>query len=584
MLNTSYSIILAALVCMVTDTFAAPIKPSSEAQSVQQEQLIRDQQQQQVLEQKMQPSVNVHIEGGASQPILQEIPQNEFPSFEIKDITLVGDDANQFQFALLEAIKQSGFKPSMCLGAQGVNYMMTLVQNIVIAKGYITTRIFAAPQDLNNGHLILTVFPGRVHEIRYNTNNPDANHVDRVRIFSNKFPTSKGDILNLRELEQGLENLKRIPTAEADIQIVPSDNPNESDVIVTWSQSRPVRFSMGLDNSGSLSTGKYQGNATLSLDNIMGLSDLFYVSLNQNLGNQNKIKDTGGSNLKNSTNSYAFHYSIPFGNWLWNFNHNFYKYHQAVSGINANYDYNGDSVNTNLGITRLLYRDAHQKTHLTIKAWQRESHNYINDTEIDIQHRRMAGWAAELDHKTYIGNSTINLKLGYKRGTGANHSLTAPEETFGLGTSRMQLVTIDTNVNIPFTVAKQTFSYESSLHTQWNYTPLVSQDQLAIGGRYTVRGFDGEMSLMGVRGGYWRNDLNWQYLPGQLMYVGADVGHVVSDLTGSQVLAGAVLGFKGQMMLGGMFYYDLFVGAPIYKPLYFKTSRTTAGFNLNYSF
>lgn len=43
-----------------------------------------------------------------------------------------------------------------------VNQIMTVAQNKLIAKGYTTTRILAAPQDLNNGQLVLTVIPGRV--------------------------------------------------------------------------------------------------------------------------------------------------------------------------------------------------------------------------------------------------------------------------------------------------------------------------------------------------------------------------------------------------------------------------------------
>lgn len=586
MLNTSHSTIFAALGFAAIDALAAVTVP--DMQSVQQQEpLIQEEQRQQQFQKKMQPSVDVHLDGAIDHAESNKLPQNETPCYAIKDITLVGDNADQFQFALHQAIKQSAFKPAMCLGSQGINYIMTLVQNAVIEKGYITTRIFAAPQDLKEGHLIFTVFPGRIHEIRYDMDNRENTHVDRISGIPNKFPASSGDILNLRELEQGLENLKRIPTAETDIQIVPSDIPNESDVVVTWSYSRLVRFSLSADDSGSHSTGKYQGGMTLSLDNMMGLSDLFYASFNQNLGSKNKLTDADGSAVKNGTNSYAIHYSVPFGNWLLAINHNYYRYHQAVAGLNENYDYNGDSFNTNFGVTRLLYRDAHRKTYFTLKSWQRESHNYINDAEIAIQHRRTAGWSAELEHKEYISNATLNLKLGYKRGTGASQSIRAPEEMMGYGTSRMQLITTDVDLSLPFTLGKQFLSYESNLHMQWNRTALVPQDNLAIGGRYSVRGFDGEMTLMGERGGYLHNDLIWQYWSGHQLYLGLDVGHVVARSTEpflGHTLVGSVLGVKGQIMLGGQLYYDLFVGTPLYKPANFKTSHVTTGFNLNYAF
>ena len=69
---------------------------------------------------------------------------------------------------------------------------------------------------------------------------------------------------------QALENFKRLPTAEADFQIIPAEGqdarPGESDIIIEWNQSKPVRFNLSIDDSGSKYTGKYQGNATLSLD------------------------------------------------------------------------------------------------------------------------------------------------------------------------------------------------------------------------------------------------------------------------------------------------------------------------------
>lgn len=465
---------------------------------------------------------------------------------------------------------------------------MTLAQNAIIARGYTTTRILAAPQDLNDGTLTLTVLPGRIRQIRVNMESPDTTHAGRIAAFGNTFPASSGDILNLRDLEQGLENLKRVPTAEADIQIVPAETPNESDVVIVWQQRLfPYRVSVGVDDSGSDSTGKYQGSVTLSLDNPLGLSDLFYLSYNHDLGHKDRYTDAAGNKTGSGTRGYALHYSVPAGYWLWSLNHSAYRYHQAVAGANENYDYNCDSSNSDVGVTRLLYRDARRKTSLSAKLWQRESRNRINDAEVPNQRRRTGGWALNLDHKEYLGNATLNLGLGYKRGTGLNRSLAAVEEIHGEGTSRMQIVTADAGLNLPFRLGRQAFSYDGTLRAQWNRTPLTPQDRIAIGGRYSVRGFDGELTLSAERGGYWRNDLAWHYLPGHQLYFGVDGGHVAGPsakkLLG-RTLAGAVIGLKGQFKLGGQLYYDFFAGKPLKKPQYFRSANTAYGFSVNYSF
>ncbi|MDO5687445.1 MAG: ShlB/FhaC/HecB family hemolysin secretion/activation protein [Neisseria sp.] len=572
--------------------YAAPLPPhvTQESQQLQQDHLLRDRQRQQELQQQMLPESDVRLDGSITEPpVVFSLQQAETPCFAVHEIVLEGDAADSFQFVLNQAITRSGFTSGMCLGAQGINHIMTLAQNAVIERGYTTTRILAAPQDLKNGVLILTVIPGRIRQIRIDTGNAARTHADRIAVFQNEFPTAAGDILNLRHLEQGLENLKRIPTAEADIQIVPAeDTPNASDVVILWKQRLlPYRLSLSVDDSGSKSTGKYQGGITFSADNPLGLSDLFYVSYNHDLGHKADHTDKDGKRTDSGTTGYAAHYSVPFGHWLWSWNHNYYRYHQAVAGDSENYDYNGKSWNSDIGVSRLLYRDAQRKTHLAAKLWQREAHSYINDAEIKVQRRRTAGWALNLTHKEYIGNATLDVGVGYKRGTGMRNSLRAPEEAFGEGTSRMQVITADLGLNLPFQIGAQHFSYDSTVRAQWNKTPLTPLDKIAIGGRYSVRGFDGETTLSAERGWYWRNDLAWQYQAGHQAYLGLDGGHVsgasARHLVG-QSLIGGVIGARGQFKVGGNLHYDVFIGKPLKKPTHFRTANTAYGFGLNYTF
>ncbi|MBS2699723.1 ShlB/FhaC/HecB family hemolysin secretion/activation protein, partial [Salmonella enterica subsp. enterica serovar 1,4,[5],12:i:-] len=95
--------------------------------------------------------------------------------------------------------------------------------------------------------------PGRIGDIRF-----EEPVSWRGRLW-NAIPASRGDILNLRDIEQGLENFRRVPSANADIKIVPGAQEATSDLQVNWHEGRPVRLSLGLDDSGSKSTGRYLG-------------------------------------------------------------------------------------------------------------------------------------------------------------------------------------------------------------------------------------------------------------------------------------------------------------------------------------
>lgn len=573
-----------SLAVLAAFSFQAALADTIEESESRRQEMRRRQQ-----EQQLQREVDVRLDDTRQNTLTPSAAESaESPCFPIHTVTLTGDAAGRFQFALKKALKETGFQSGQCLGAQGVNRIMVAAQNAVIGRGYTTTRILAAPQDLNSGTLELTVLPGKVRSVRTDTSHNDQTRAARIAAFQNEIPLKGGDILNLRRIEQGLENLKRVPTAEADIQIVPADAPDESDIVVAWRQRLlPYRLSLGVDDSGSKTTGKYQGSLTFSADNPFGLSDLFYLSYGRHLGHTDAHTDSEGKKTAGGTQSYAFHYSVPAGNWLWSWNHNYYRYHQAVAGINEVYDYNGKSRGSDIGFTRLLYRDARRKSHIGFKLWQKENQSFIDDAEVEVQRRKTAGWQLSLKHKEYIGRSTLDIGLAYKRGTGMADAIAAPEEVFDEGTSRMKVITADISYNHPFQIGRQHFVYDTALHAQWNKTPLTPLDKIAIGGRYTVRGFDGESSLSAERGWYWRNEVAWSFKPAHQFYLALDGGHVSGDsaqyLLG-QTLIGAAAGLRGQFKAGGSLNYDLFAGKPIKKPKGFQTASTVFGFNLNYSF
>ena len=573
-----------SLAVLAAFSFQAALADTIEESESRRQEMRRRQQ-----EQQLQREVDVRLDDTRQNTLTPSAAESaESPCFPIHTVTLTGDAAGRFQFALKKALKETGFQSGQCLGAQGVNRIMVAAQNAVIGRGYTTTRILAAPQDLNSGTLELTVLPGKVRSVRTDTSHNDQTRAARIAAFQNEIPLKGGDILNLRRIEQGLENLKRVPTAEADIQIVPADAPDESDIVVAWRQRLlPYRLSLGVDDSGSKTTGKYQGSLTFSADNPFGLSDLFYLSYGRHLGHTDAHTDSEGKKTAGGTQSYAFHYSVPAGNWLWSWNHNYYRYHQAVAGINEVYDYNGKSRGSDIGFTRLLYRDARRKSHIGFKLWQKENQSFIDDAEVEVQRRKTAGWQLSLKHKEYIGRSTLDIGLAYKRGTGMADAIAAPEEVFDEGTSRMKVITADISYNHPFLIGRQHFVYDTALHAQWNKTPLTPLDKIAIGGRYTVRGFDGESSLSAERGWYWRNEVAWSFKPAHQFYLALDGGHVSGDsaqyLLG-QTLIGAAAGLRGQFQAGGSLNYDLFAGKPIKKPKGFQTASTVFGFNLNYSF
>ncbi|WP_434628970.1 ShlB/FhaC/HecB family hemolysin secretion/activation protein [Pseudomonas sp. Z1-29] len=550
--------------------------PWSAAQAAgPEEELLRQQERERVLREQLESRPDVRLQAAPVDEGVDRLPSRESPCFAINDIRLIGEASEQFQWALRAANPKDDPAIGRCLGGGGINLTMKRMQNAIIEAGYVTTRVLAEAQDLNSGVLVLTLVPGRIREIRF-----EEGTSSRANAW-NAMPASPGDLLNLRDIEQALENFKRVPTAEADIKIAPARaadaKPGESDVVIAWSQRFPARVSLSVDNSGSKTTGKYQGNVSLSLDNLLSLNDLFYASVNHDLG--------GGESGHRGSDGSTLHYSLPFGYWQLGFTSSEYNYEQSVAGANQTYQYRGESRNNELRLSRLLYRDAVRKTTAWGSLWTRSSENFIDDTEIGNQKRRMAGWQLGLDHREFIGASILDLGVAYRRGTGANDALRAPEEDFDAGTSRSQIITADAQLQVPFLVGDQRLRYIGGWRAQWNRTPLVPQDRFSIGGRYSVRGFDGENILSADRGWTLRNEIGLSLgQTGQELYTGIDYGEVsgqASEFLIGQRLAGAVVGIRGGYK--GL-SYDWSLGTPLKKPDGFETANVTSAFTVIWSF
>lgn len=544
--------------------YPGPVDDAGELRRLQE----REQQRREQAEQ----NPNVQLQPAVSQDT-KPLPLDEKPCFAVKRFTLRGADSERFAWVLDRLAGPEGKDDPVgrCLGARGVATVVERAQAALIERGFVTSRVLVEGQDMSRGSVALTLIPGRIRQVRLG--DPAS---PRATLW-NAFPARAGDLVNLRDVEQALENLQRVPTAQADIQIEPTDAPGESDLVVRWRQDMPWRGSVSVDDSGSPGTGRYQGAATFSHDHLWTLNDLFYLSLQNDLG--------GGDAGSRGTHGWSTHYSVPWGYNLLTIGLNRSRYFQTVAGIAQDYVYSGHSRSHDVRLSRLVHRDATRKTTLHAKLFVRQSTNFIDDTEILVQRRRVGGWEAGVGHRAFVGQGTVDLNLAYQRGTGAFGARRAPEELFGEGTSRFGLLRADAQLQQPFQLVGRNWQYSGQVRTQLDETKLTPQDRFSIGGRYTVRGFDGESSLSAERGWLIRQDIATPLGERNLsVYAGLDHGCVdgpsAQFLVGT-CLTGAVLGVRGGV--AGL-YFDVFAGTSLDKPQGFRTADTAVGFQLQASF
>lgn len=557
------SVLMSAAIACTPIAFAAalPENDTRTGATLDAQEQLRQQARERALQLQNAPDSDVRL--ARPDAVTPDYPVDEKPCFMIHSLRLEGDLAPRFQWALDAAEGAKG----RCLGGQGIMLVINKVQNAILAKGFVTTRVMAQEQDLTQGVLTLTLQPGRIGRIHF-----EEPVSWRARMW-NAVPASSGDVLNLRDIEQSLENFRRVPSATADISILPGEQDGTSDLRVNWKEGRPVRLSLGLDDSGSKSTGRYLGSATLAVDAPFAQNDLFYANIGKDLFQHGPF----------GNRSHTLNYSVPVGYWGLAANYNNYTYHQNIANANEVLSYSGKSDNVQLTLSRLLFRNQLHKTTLNMRLWRRNSSNAVEDVEIEQQRRRTAGWELGLNQRSYLGNATLDANLNWRRGTGAFHALRAPEEDTQSGSARTGIAMADISLNQPFTLGSEPWRYVTSVRGQWSANPLTPQDRMAIAGRYSVRGFDGEQILSGEKGVIWRNELAWNVLSrGHELYAALDYGRVDGPgtryLAGHQ-LAGSAIGVRGAVL--SHLSYDLFAGVPLQKPEQFHTSGATAGFSLN---
>ena len=556
--------ILLALTCdgtVLAQSGAIPDPtPEIRRQELRQEQLRR--------EQETKPSVRLSAQ---ALPAGKRLPYEE-TCRSINEVVFQGLPALDAQ--LNASLAGDGVDDSpigRCVGVQGIAVLIDRARNTLIANGYITSRVEAPAQDLSTGRLLLSVIIGRVAVIDKGAGSAWIQHTA---------PLFTDEALNLRDIEQSLENLRRNPSVQTDFQLRPGQQVDTSDVVLDYKRQRPLRANLASDDSGSRSTGKLMAQGTLSWDSPFGLSDLAYLSIGRDAGQR---QDGPRGN-----DSQTLHYSVPWGYWLMGTTLSRSNYRQTIAGAFQSYLYSGKTQSREMQLSRVIHRDANSKTSVQVKGFSRDSNNFIDDTEVEVQRRSTAGWEASVLHARYWGPVNGDFQLSFRRGTGAWGAVAAPEELFGEGTSRMQVGTAVANLQWPVADGNR-LTAAHFLKLQINRTPLVPQDRMCLGGRYTVRGFDGRQNLCGDRGLLLRNDLILAVNGSVSSYLGVDYGRVggrsAQDLP-ERSMSGYVLGLRGQHRLaqGAQIQFEAFLGRHMAKPTFIQNASTNTGMSLSLNF
>ncbi|AEF20107.1 ShlB/FhaC/HecB family hemolysin secretion/activation protein [Pseudomonas fulva] len=456
------------------------------AQSPGERELYRDRQERLLQEQQQRLQELQQLPGREAQQPAEPAPGDE-RCFAIDDIEISGA-------SLLSEVDRAAILAPFaddCLGVSQLNALLKAITNHYIDRGYVTTRAYLPQQDLSARTLRITVVEGRLEGL-------DSSALASDRELAMSFPGKTGEVLDLRELEQLVENLNRLPSRFAKLELVPGEQVGGSRVQLQGERSKPWRASLSRHNNGQRSTGEQQWGVGLDWDSPLGLAD--QLSLRAS-------RDAVSDSYRHS-HSQSLYYSLPYGWWTFSYNYgqSYYRTKTDFDGFLAETD--GDYQSHNLLAERVLHRDSVSKTSFNTGLSHIRTNNFIEDNRIGVSSNRLSEWQLGFNHGRRVGSAFVNADIGWQRGIGAFDAQGNGHPRGRNPVARYNKYTLTLSYLQPFDLGGERFSFESLATGQKSEDQLFSPARISVGGLNSVRAFK-DQSLSGNSGGYWRNQLRW---------------------------------------------------------------------------
>jgi hemolysin activation/secretion protein len=439
-----------------------------------------------------------------------------------------------------------------CLGAQSLQRLRANLDARLLVAGYVTSRLLIPAQSLADGLLRVELQLGRIGRIVHRA----ADGSPRV-VPSGWLPQQAGDVLNLRDLEQGLENAARLPSLAAQIAIEPGDEQGLSNVVLLHADAPRWRARAQVDDQGLRDFGRLQLSAS-------AVADLGWLGADQLQLWHQRSASSGNLRWRSSLS-----YSSALGAQLFSLNLGQGAHRRAVQGTTLLFTERARDHSVQAQLQRVLMRRGGWRLSGLLAVSGRQSRSFIEDTELLLQRRRSSEWSWGLDSQVRGADTQLSLQLQRQR-TLVNDPRVEqlPQEL-----SLPQQDSVELEIGRAIRSGRTAVQYAARASLQWVRNPAFGADLRSLGGPGTVRGFDGSRQLVGLQSRLLRQDLLiapalWQTGDWRAqLSLALDVGQVAGlgpEPARDRLLAGAQAGLRIQT--SPRWSLELSLGRPLLQP------------------
>jgi hemolysin activation/secretion protein len=477
------------------------------------------------------------------------------PCFQVAHVTVEG--VEQFSPASIGRLTHP--YEGRCIGSGEINILLSRLTHLYLDEGFVGARFYVPAQEIAaTKTLHLVAIEGKLEDIYL-----DGKPAPGSGVVATAFPGLKGQITNLRDIEQGLDQINRLTSNDAKTAMLPGKADGGSILNIENKPGQPWHFSAGNSNLGQEQTGYSKSSVSVGYDDLFGINDQWNLAYEHSGPDYPWRNDGVGK-----SNSYSGNVSIPYGYWTFSANGSWYEYQSSVPGNFAPLDTTGDSRQLGIGIDRVIFRDADSITTLNSGLTYKETNNFLLGSKIEVGSRKYTVGDLGISHSRRMLGGLFVFDLSYSQGLDLFDAVGPKDPAAGDADPRFSKFSGTITMTRPFELGEQRFEINSIVSGQYSPDNLFGAEQISTGGYSNVRG-SRESMLFGNNGFFVRNDLVWRTQPfagnaelskafGEFRpYVGLDYGRIASQ-SRYRIEGGDMFGWTvGAKLAGGHVTLDI---------------------------
>ncbi len=221
---------------------------------------------------------SVPVQAKETSPLKIELPSENEPltpgvalkEFFVKEIRLEG--VKEILLSELRPILKKFENQNLNLAK--LNAIARNITQYYRLKGYITSRAFVPPQEVENGVVVIKVVEGRLGKVVIN-----GNKLVKTDWLAGYVKMKTGEVIQYSKILQDLTRLNRNPDRQIRAALAPGAAPETSDILLDVKESRPYRFAYTFDDHGTRLSGRLRQGLFFQDSNLLGRDDVLYNNL-----------------------------------------------------------------------------------------------------------------------------------------------------------------------------------------------------------------------------------------------------------------------------------------------------------------